>query len=131
MLSLALKKIHRRANIEMLRSLVDYRVYTRLVRNMPMLKARPPVLLFLSRSWIYMKNNILNRLITESIEIKVALSKIVGYTVMHNGRFLSIVVPWDVRYIAGATVCCIPLLYRGSASIPEIMDKGTIAEVAL
>src|SRR5258708_28277494 len=129
MLSLALKKIHRRANIEMLRSLIDYRVYTRLVRNSSMFKVRPPVLLFL-RSWIYMKNNI-NRLIAESIEIEGALSRLFGGTVMHDRRFFSIIMPRGARWIAEARLCCIPLLCSGSASIAETMRKGTIAEVAL
>jgi hypothetical protein len=38
---------------------------------------------------------------------------------------ISVIMPRDVRCIAEATLCCIPLLCCGSASIPAKMRKGT------
>jgi len=89
--------------------------------------------LLLRRNQIDLKSNIINRLIAESVEIKGALSKVFGYTIMHGGRFLSVFMPRDVPCISEATVCCIPLLCHRSASIPADMHKGTIhlVEVAL
>jgi len=89
--------------------------------------------LFLRRNRIDLKNNIINRLIAESIEIKRALNEVFRDTIMHGGRFLSVIMTRDVRCVIKATLCCIPLLCHGSASIPANMHKGTIhlAEVAL
>ncbi len=82
--------------------------------------------LLLRRNRINVKNNIINRLITQCIKIKRALNNVFGYTIMHDGSFLSAIMPRDVCCIAEAALCCIPLLCHRSASLPADMHEGTI-----
>src|SRR5579859_7929265 len=89
-----------RPNVKMLIAPIDYGIYARLLRNAMMLKVRPPVISLLRRSWIHTKNHVINGLIGKCIEIEGALSRVFGGTVMHDRRFLSIIMPRGARWIA-------------------------------
>ncbi len=126
-------EVNRTTNVKMLISLVDYGINARTFRNMLTLKVRPPVLLLLRRDWIYMKNNVVNGLISKCVKIKCVLRRVFGCTIVHGEKILSVIMPRDVHCIAKATLCCIPLLCCGSALIPAKMRKCTrdLVEVAL
>jgi len=79
-ITLSLKKIFSRSDVEMLIFRVYNGIDARTTRNSPVLKIRPPVLLILRR---YKNNvgNMLNWLISQSVKIECILGIVLRYTI--------------------------------------------------